>query len=628
MRSEVERAFQGGGGVDPYSIADPTLSATSRRRKKGVEANIVQKLMERRREANQQPMAKWELNRLAKKVDREELEALASQRSLEAGGEGGRIEVYAGGAMEWVPNGPGGVPQPTTGDVFFDPIADEQRKIETEHALSKLRGKNLEETIRLLKGSKRLQKFAGISISEQARGGTVKKFQAGGLAQVTGPPDEEEEGFDVAQATGVDQILESVGPSPGPDLYKMAAMNRDTAIQQLRAGQAEFSERRDRQNKRAEQDRWLAMAQAMLSPTKTGGFGENVGMAAGALRAQSAQQMEVEALHAAEEQRFAEREMEVAGDYFDALTNLEGFKNNSRARVVGSITVVDPSQAAAVKSGEMREEDADRVWANAIMEPSGRVITSIASDPDGNPYRVVDPKKDPQQAAAQTSAEASAKEAVNVQFTYAKEGLTVLPMVRRYQRAYQRLSELKEDTSGLNEKIRSFAVFAGISELIDDNTTLAQLHSMFGRAVLQDLRLLTGSKTDFEYQQIEKMNASLTKSVPENLAIIDEQLQVLNRKIDKGEHAAQKITEGPGIESRDFMLEEYLRYRKEQAEAAVQYDAKTREAPVSKLNELMEAVQQNEGNLEEQSYHIESFREFYDIPEEIALELRKAGAGI
>ena len=455
-----------------------------------------------------------------------------------------------------------------------------------------------------------------------------RTYQTGGLAQVAGPPDEEEEGFDVAQATGVNEILESVGPSPGPDLYKMAAMNRDTAIQQLRAGQAEFGERKARQNKRAEQDRWLAMAQAMLSPTKTGGFGENVGMAAGALRAQSAQQAEVESLHAAEEQRFAEREMEVAGDYFDALTNLEGFKNNSRARVVGSITVVDPKQAAAVASGEMKEEDADRVWANAIMEPSGKVVTSIASDPDGNPYRVIEPKKDPQQAAAQKSAETSAAAAVNVQFTYAKEGLAVLPMVRRYQRAYQRLSELKEDTSGLNEKIRQFAQFAGITELIDDNTTLAQLHSMFGRAVLQDLRLLTGSKTDFEYTQIEKMNASLKKSVPENLAIIEEQMQVLNRKIDKGETAAQKITEGPGIDSRAFMLDEYLTYRKEQAEAAVQYDAKTREAPASKINELIEAVRQNEGNLEEQSYHIQSFREFYDIPEGAALELRKLGAGI
>lgn len=456
-----------------------------------------------------------------------------------------------------------------------------------------------------------------------------RAYQNGGLAQVALPPDEDDEGgFDPASVTGVDEILASVDPSPGPDLYKMARVTKDTALEQLRAAQGEFQERRAKQNKRAEQDRWLAMAQAMLSPTKTGGFGENVGMAAGTLRDQSAQQAQVEALHAAEEQRFAEREHEIAGDYFDALGNLEGFKNNSRARVVGSKTVIDPAQADAVASGEMLEQDADRVWANAIMQPDGKVETSIALDLEGTPYRVVEPRKDPQQAAAQTAATTGAAAAVTTQFTYAKEGLSVLPMVRRYQRAYQRLSELKEDTSGLNEKIRAFAQFAGITELIDDNTTLAQLHSMFGRAVLQDLRLLTGSKTDFEYTQIEKMNSSLKKSVPENLAIIEEQLHVLNMKIDKGEHAAQNISEGPGIDSKDFMLEEYLRYRQQQAEAAIAYDAETRQAPESKLDALIEAVQQNEGNLEEQGYHIQSFREFYDIPEEVALQLRSVGAGI
>jgi hypothetical protein len=76
------------------------------------------------------------------------------------------------------------------------------------------------------------------------------------------------------------------------------------------------------------------------------------------------------------------------------------------------------------------------------------------------------------------------------------------------------------------------------------------------------------------------------------------------------------------------MLEEYLRYRQQQAEAAIAYDEQTRQAPQSKLDALIEAVQQNEGNLEEQSYHIQSFREFYDIPEEVALKLRSVGAGI
>ncbi len=626
MRAEVEQAYEEGGDIQQ----------TSRRRIVGSIGAVSKVILPSGeisyvntggREVNQQPMAKWELKRLAKEVKPDELEALASERSLAAGGEGGRIEVYAGGAMEWVPNGPGGVPQPTTGDVFFDPIAEEQRKLQGDTNMKQLMRRMISEglvhkpsssaatRLRLMRGQKKF-----------ARGGAVKKFQAGGLAAAT--LDEEEEVFEPAAMTGIDEILASVTPDPKPDLYKMARMTKETALQQLRAGQSEFQERKAKQNKRAEQDRWLAMAQAMLSPTKTGAFGENIGMAAGALRQQSAQQTEVEALHAAEEQRFAEREAEIAGDYFDALGNLEGFKNNSRARVVGSKTVIDPAQADAVASGEMKEEDADRVWANAIMQPDGKVQTSIALDRSGKPYRVVEPKKDPQQAAAQRAAETGAAASVTQQYVHARQGLQAIPMVRRYQRAYALLSTLKEDTSGLTEAMRRVAQFAGISEVIDDNTTLARLHGMFGKQVLQDLRLLTGTKTDFEYAQVEKMNPGLGKSTEENLGLIEDQLRVLGTMVDKGEFAAQEISEGPGIENREFMLQEYLRFRQMQAEAAVEYDATTRVAPSSKLEALIEAVRENEGNLEEQTQHIQMFREYYDIPEEVALQLRSAGAGI
>jgi undecaprenyl pyrophosphate synthase len=630
MRSEVERAFDEGGEIKGRS-SDKTFEEMKQRFRSRVLGEMKMLPTGEMVPANKtstSPMRKWELNRLAKEVDPNELEMLAHHQSLQAGEEGGRIEVYAGGAMEWVPNGPGGVPQPTTGDVFFDPIADEQRKIQGDANMKQLMQRMISQGVvnkpsasdkRLLQGGRK--KFA--------RGGVVKKFQNGGLAQVAGPLDEdEEEGFDAAQGMGVDQILSSVGAETPPDLYKMAAMNRDTALQQLRAGQAEFSERRDRQNKRAKQDRWLAMAQAMLSPTKTGGFGENLGMAAGALRDQSAQQMEVESLHAAEEQRFAEREMEVAGDYFDSLANLEGFKNNSRARVVGTKTVITPEDNARIAAKEITEADAERNVISIIMQPDGKTVSRIEKDANGRPWVIVDPKLVPSQAAAQTVATVTAASSVRSQFDTAKMGVNAIPIVTKLQRAYGLLRSLKEDTSGLNEKIRQVAQWAGISELIDDNTTLAVIHQMFGRQVLDDLRMLTGSKTDYEYGKVEGMNANLGKSVPESLAILDEHMIRLNEMVDKGEFAAQNISQGPGTEEKDFLLKQYLNHRKFQAEAAVEYDAKTREAPESKLESLIEAVRQNEGNLEEQSEHIKMFRKYYDIPEEVELILRTAGAGI
>ena len=176
--------------------------------------------------------------------------------------------------------------------------------------------------------------------------------------------------------------------------------------------------------------------------------------------------------------------------------------------------------------------------------------------------------------------------------------------------------------------MRQVAQWAGISEVIDDNVSLAKLHSMFGKQILQDLRLLTGSKTDFEYTKVEGMNARLGASVEENLGIIDEHMLMLNELVDKGEFAAQSMSTGPGTEEKGFMLEQYLRHRKAQAEAAASYDAETRLAPDSALEGLVESIELNQGNPEEMKFHIDSFQEFYDIPEEIKLELRKMGAGI
>jgi hypothetical protein len=313
---------------------------------------------------------------------------------------------------------------------------------------------------------------------------------------------------------------------------------------------------------------------------------------------------------------------------------LEGFKNTSRARVVGTRPVIDPRQAQAVLDGTLSEAEANRVIASIVMLPSGETVNRIETadgipfEEGGQPLLLVDPKLSPTQAAAQAAATNTATQSVRTQFDVAKMGMDAMPRLSRLQRAYGLLSTLREDTSGLNEKIRGVAKFLGITEMITDSTDLAQLHGMFGQQVLMDLRALTGTKTDFEYKQVEQMNANLRQDVASNLQILEEQMGVLNTIVDKGEFAAQNLSEGPGTEEKDFMLENFLRFRKAQAEAAAEYDAQTRIAPADKEAQLIELIQQNQGNPEEQTRRINQFREYYDIRPEIALELRKAGAGI
>jgi hypothetical protein len=468
----------------------------------------------------------------------------------------------------------------------------------------------------------------------------MKNFQAGGLAEVTMPVDEEEDIAEVIAmggpeaVTGTEEILEGVTPDPIAELRKMATMNKDQALARLRESRENLATRRTKQEQRIEQDRWLALAQSMLAPTRTGAFGENVGMAAGALRDVNQQAFEQQEILQAQEEQLLDSEYRIAGDYFDALANLEGFKNTSRARVVGTRPVIDPRQAQAVLDGTLSEAEANRVIASIVMLPSGETVNRIETadgipfEEGGQPLLLVDPKLSPTQAAAQAAATNTATQSVRTQFDVAKMGMDAMPRLSRLQRAYGLLSTLREDTSGLNEKIRGVAKFLGITEMITDSTDLAQLHGMFGQQVLMDLRALTGTKTDFEYKQVEQMNANLRQDVASNLQILEEQMGVLNTIVDKGEFAAQNLSEGPGTEEKDFMLENFLRFRKAQAEAAAEYDAQTRIAPADKEAQLIELIQQNQGNPEEQTRRINQFREYYDIRPEIALELRKAGAGI
>ena len=303
----------------------------------------------------------------------------------------------------------------------------------------------------------------------------------GALAAVTGPPDPDEDefvDFDPSDVTGTDEIIEAVTPDPLAELRQMATMTKDDAMARLRESRDNLAARRTKQEQGAQTDRWLALAQGMLAPTRTGAFGENVGMAAEGLRGANAQSFQQEEILQAAEEDLMDREYQIAGDYFDSLANLEGFKNNSRARVVGTRIVIDPRQAAAVQDGSMLEADARRVIASIVMLPTGETVNRIETadgvpfEQGGSPLLVVDPKLSPTQAAAQTAATVTAGEAVKTQFDVAKLGMNAIPMVTRLQRSYNLLSSLREDTSGLNEK-KCGRLHSGQASVRSSTTTLA-----------------------------------------------------------------------------------------------------------------------------------------------------------
>jgi len=96
------------------------------------------------------------------------------------------------------------------------------------------------------------------------RGRTVKRYQEGGLAAVGMPMVEEEEEYMGPPAVTPTQIIErTTNPGAGKSLTEMIMANKQSAIDRLRATRENLAARRDEQRARMDQDKWLALAQAV-----------------------------------------------------------------------------------------------------------------------------------------------------------------------------------------------------------------------------------------------------------------------------------------------------------------------------------------------------------------------------
>ena len=145
-------------------------------------------------------------------------------------------------------------------------------------------------------------------------------YQGGGDV---GPPE---------PALTVDQIVaRTTDPGPGQSLQSMIIQNREQALERLRAGQTKITERRERQQQADESAKWLSFAQGMLAPTKTGSFGESLGVASGALAEQTATRAEHEAYYDEQLDSFAAQEIAVEAEAIDQMLKLSGSANANKA---------------------------------------------------------------------------------------------------------------------------------------------------------------------------------------------------------------------------------------------------------------------------------------------------------
>ena len=316
----------------------------------------------------------------------------------------------------------------------------------------------------------------------------------------------------------------------------------------------------------AEEDRtgeWLALAQGMLAPTKTGGFGESLGAAAGLVR------------EARSERR--KNLTEIEQSLLDAEVKQQTLALQARPRLGRSETVYHPDDVAEFPDNP---ENWRQIEKQTIVHSDGEVEHIFTASEDGEILQVVS-RDNPITVRETEDAKVAGRKAQERIQHDIDQGLVATLAINRLRRARE-LFEVYT-TSGLKDDLGAIGNYLGIE--IADNATLPLIRNLIGKEILSQLRELTGTKTDFEYKKIESLNASTAKGQEANLKIIDEMIGRYDRMINIGERAALAAAKN---EDEDLSVTRYREYRageEERKKLMAQRGAVERRTPPTSAND-------------------------------------------
>ena len=432
-----------------------------------------------------QPLTNHQMSAMRKMgSDVEEIEAEQIERSYNTNGTGGRVVTHANGALEWVPNGPGDIPQPPVGDVFYDPIEE-------------------------LRMQQEAQGFA--------RGGAVKRFQNGGLAEAAMPdepdlPSEEDDEI-------VEGIVErTTGIRPGMSMSDIILQSKQENIKRLQDTRTNLAARREQARKREESDRWLAFAQAMLAPTRTGAFGESLGVAAGNLREERARSAEAEAAYDLQLQRLSEQEIAIESNMIDQMLK-DAIGTNRAKGVHGSIqTMVHPEDQG-------RPVEEQRIVFGALMrdpdDPTSEMMLRPLENPDrpGELFEAAS-RLDPARANALIRATELAEQTTARSQEFINEGYGRRGVMRDVRNAIAILENADTiiETSGFQALKNRVAEFVGVD--LGDTTELSQLQRAMARDFLARLESLKGPASDKDLAAMRGLSMGLGRNTDFNYQVL------------------------------------------------------------------------------------------------------------
>lgn len=365
-------------------------------------------------------------------------------------------------------------------------------------------------------------------------------------AATLGPPEEEE------QAITSDQLVERVtNPAAGQSLSAMILQNKQGAIDRLRATRENLSSRRDDARKREEQDRWLALAQSMLSPTKTGAFGENVGYAAGALREENARSAQAEADYDMQVMNMAAAETAMESEAIDQMLELQGQGAAGKA-IHGAIqTMVHPDDM------NKAVEDQRIVFGAMQVDPEqpelGLKLTPLEGL-DGTMFEAAS-KLDPARAAAIIRATERAQASTGRSEEFINEAYgrrAPLVNIREVNRLLEN-ADVEIKTSGVQHLKNRLANFLGID--FGDTVELTSIQMRVAQDYLDKLEQLKGPASDKDLAEMKGISVGMGQNTTANYRMLKQMESIYVNAIHTGIREAYyaSVNSTSAIDKRSYM---------------------------------------------------------------------------
>lgn len=353
----------------------------------------------------------------------------------------------------------------------------------------------------------------------------------GGLAAVT----EEEEMVSTPDAAlDVSEIVaRTTNPEAGQSLSSMILNRKQAAIDKLKEGRVQITERRAAQQKRDEQQKWLSFAQGMLAPTKTGSFGESVGNTAGLLAQQTELRSQHEAEFDAQLDRNAAQELASESETIDHLLKMTGTTNANAAKGVhGAIqTMVHPDD---MKSGIAQQR---LVFGSMQLDDNGDWQMEPLAMPGGELFLAAD-RLEPARAAAIIKAAETADDQQGRSTNFIEDAYGIQRGIGNARRALEifETAEVDINTSGVTKWKQGVQEFLNVD--FGDKTELAELQNIIAQDYLDKLSALKGNTSDRDVQIMQGISLGLGRDTDANYITLQKMVSHYETLLIRGVRSA------------------------------------------------------------------------------------------